>query len=71
MKGNNQNRPVIPTSGKILIGIFMILFYIAVGILFILNIFDTIDHTVSIIVGALLCAYGVFRAYRLYIGTRQ
>lgn len=53
---------------RILFGIFMILFYIGIGIIFILNIFDVINQTVSIIIGALLCAYGVWRGYRLYKG---
>lgn len=71
MKGNMEdyNNNPTPRPLRIWFGIFMILVYLGVGLLFIFNIFDTIDHTVSIIIGALLMLYGVFRGYRLYKGV--
>ena len=49
-------------------GIFMILVYVGVGILFLCNVFDIINYGVSIAIGVLLCLYGIFRGYRLYKG---
>ena len=76
MEGNYNNErprrpethPGAPKGARLAFGILMICVYIGVGLLFIFNIFDTIDKTVSIIVGALLCLYGVWRGYRLYKG---
>lgn len=66
MEGNNSNRPKPARGAIIAYNVFMICFYLAVGIIFILNIFDIIDQTISICVGSLLCAYALFRIYRLY-----
>lgn len=60
---NNQ-----PKGMRLAFGIFMVLVYLAVGILFIVNTFNIDNQTISIIVGALLCVYGVWRGYRLYKG---
>lgn len=68
MKGYDSNRPEAPRGARVAFGIIMILVYIGVGLLFILNFFDTIDKTVSIMIGALLCIYGLWRAVRLYKG---
>lgn len=57
-----------PKGMRLAFGIFMVLFYVAVGIFFIVNILNINNKTLSIIVGAILCAYGVFRGYRLYKG---
>lgn len=66
----NGNNNGVPKTGRLIFGIFMVLFYIGIGLLFILsNQILLIDRTVSIVVGALLMAYGVFRGYRLYIGS--
>lgn len=61
---NNQ-----PKSMRLIFGIFMIIVYVAVGILFITDVFNIGNNAISITVGALLCAYGVFRGYRLYKGS--
>lgn len=68
MKGYDSNRPEAPRGARVAFGIIMILVYIGVGLLFILNFFDTIDKTISIMIGALLCIYGLWRAVRLYKG---
>lgn len=65
--GNNGDGN--PRGTRFVFGIFMILFYIAVGLLFIFNVFDIIDPTISYIVGGILCAYGVWRGIRLFIGS--
>ena len=72
MKGqNNQdNRNQLPKGARIGFGIFMVIVYIGVGLLFFLDVFTIDNNAVSYTIGGLLCAYGVFRAYRLYIGNQ-
>ncbi len=53
---------------RFVFGIIMVLVYVGVGVLFLCNVFDIINYTVSIIIGVLLCLYGIFRGYRLYKG---
>lgn len=66
MKGSENNMPTGPKGMRLWFGVLMVLIYLGVGMLFIFNVFDIIDHTVSIIVGALLMVYGIWRGYRLY-----
>lgn len=77
MEGNNRERKSIrettgtPKSMRLVFGIFMILFYIGVGLLFILwKNFQIIDPAVSYVLGGLLIAYGIWRGYRLYVGIK-
>ena len=58
-----------PRSARMIFGIFMILFYVAVGLLFIFNVFSIDNTAISATVGGILIAYGIFRAYRLYVGS--
>lgn len=69
MEGNYDNRPQAPKGARLAFGIIMIIIYVGVGLLFICNVFDIINYTVSCIIGALLIVYGIFRAYRLYKGV--
>lgn len=69
MEGNNSNRPNTPKGGRLAFGILMILVYVGMGLLFIFNVFDIINPVVSYVVGGLLIAYGIFRGYRLYVGS--
>lgn len=77
MEGNNnypqkpqrENRPMAPKGARIGFGIFMVLIYVGVGLLFIFNVFDIMNRALSAVIGGLLCAYGVWRGYRLYIGS--
>lgn len=72
MANNYDNRPQAPKGARIAFGIFMICFYIAIGLVCILtDVFNMIDHTVSCVVGGILIAYGVWRAYRLYVGVND
>ena len=64
MEGNNT-----PKTMRLIFGIFMILVYLAVGLLFILDVFNIDNDAISITVGAILMAYGVWRGYRLYVGS--
>lgn len=50
-------------------GIFMVLIYIGVGLLFFFDVFSIDSHAISYTVGALLILYGIFRGYRLYKGS--
>lgn len=58
----------MPKGGRLIFGIFMVIVYIAVGMLFILNKFNIDNTTISVTVGCILCVYGVWRGYRLYKG---
>lgn len=69
MKGQGNNYPGAPKAARLWFGIFMILVYLGVGLLFIFKVFDIIDDTVSYIIGGLLIVYGIFRGYRLYVGS--
>lgn len=69
MRGTEDNRPMAPKSARVVFGIIMVLVYLGVGLLFILNVFSIDNQTVSVIIGALLFAYGIWRGYRLYKGV--
>ena len=64
----NDNNNNLPKGGRIIFGIFMILVYLAVGLLFIFDVFNIDNVAVSASVGGVLCAYGVWRGYRLWKG---
>lgn len=65
---DNENRPGTPKGARLAFGILMILVYLGVGLLFIFNVFDIVNTTVSYVIGGILIAYGIFRGYRLYKG---
>lgn len=67
---DDKNNIGTPKAMRAWFGIFMILIYVGIGLLFILasKTFTIFTPAISIIVGALLCAYGIFRGYRLYKG---
>ena len=69
MKTSGNNGPGVPRGARFIFGIFMILFYIGVGLLFIFNVFNIFDRAISATVGGILCLYGVWRGYRLYRGS--
>lgn len=67
---NSENNPNgTPKSARLAFGIFMVIVYLAVGLLFIFDVFNIDNNVVSIVVGSILCVYGVWRGYRLYIGS--
>lgn len=63
---HNNSRENDGRIGRLIFGIFMCFVYAGVGVLFFTGFFSAIDTTVSYIVGALLCLYAIWRAYRLY-----
>lgn len=69
-----NGRPVVPAPKRpvaVAFGIFMVLVYVAVGILFLVNFFkwDESFTWVRYVIGILLIVYGVFRGYRQFIGS--
>lgn len=67
-------RPVVPAPKRPLalaFGIFMVLVYLAVGVLFLVNFFKWDDNFtwVRYVLGILLIVYGVFRGYRQFVGA--
>lgn len=56
-------------KGRLVFGIFMVLVYVVVGLLFILDIFNIDNTAISATVGGILIVYGIWRGYRLYRGT--
>lgn len=64
----NDNMNNLPKGGRLVFGIFMVLVYLAVGLLFIFDVFNIDNVAISASVGGILCAYGVWRGYRLYRG---
>lgn len=64
----NDDMNNIPKGGRLVFGIFMVLVYLAVGLLFIFDVFNIDNVAISASVGGVLCAYGVWRGYRLYRG---
>ena len=67
MENDNMNN--LPKGGRMIFGIFMILVYLAVGLLFIFDVFNIDNIAISASVGGVLCAYGVWRGYRLWRGS--
>lgn len=67
--GNNDITSATPKGFRLGFGIFMVLFYVAIGIVFIMNLFR-ITEGISIAVGCILIVYGIWRGYRLYRGLR-
>lgn len=57
-----------PKGMRLAFGIFMIIVYVGMGVLFLTNVFDIVNYGVSIAIGVLLCIYGIWRGYRLYKG---
>ncbi|MCH5214300.1 MAG: hypothetical protein J1E97_03835 [Muribaculaceae bacterium] len=69
MRPSGNNGTGMPRGARFVFGIFMILFYIGVGLLFIFNVFSIDNTAISATVGGILCAYGVWRGIRLFLGS--
>lgn len=65
----NRNHPGAPKAMRLWFGIFMVLIYIGVGLLFFFDVFSIDSNAISYTVGAMLILYGIFRGYRLYKGS--
>lgn len=64
---------MIPKGALLVMGIFMILVYIGMGVLFFIDLFGWGQMaqpwpTLNYICGVILVLYGIFRAYRLVKG---
>lgn len=70
MKASRDNDSGIPGGARLIFGIFMVLFYIAVGLLFIFNVFSIYSTGLSCTIGGILCAYGIWRGIRMYLRGR-
>lgn len=65
----DDNGSQAPKGARLVFGILMIFVYMGVGLLFIFNMIPIIDAGVlNYIIGGLLCAYGIWRAIRLFKG---
>lgn len=71
MKNLDDPQTGQPKGFRIGFNIFMMLVYIAVGVLFFTGYFDSINKVVSYCVGGLLIAYGIWRGVRLYIVNKD
>lgn len=60
-----------PKGFRIGFNIFMMIVYIAVGILFFTGFFNIDNTAISYTVGGLLIAYGIWRGVRLYIVNKD
>lgn len=68
MSAYRDNNNDTPKGGRLIFGIFMILVYLCVGLLFIFDVFSIDNTAISATVGGILIAYGFWRGYRLYRG---
>lgn len=69
-----QYRSVVPAPKRpvaIAFSIFMIIVYVGVGVLLIINFFNWSESFAWVrwVLGILLIIYGIFRAYRQYVGA--
>lgn len=63
----DDQRNNTPKGMRLAFGIFMVIIYVGIGLLFILGVLPFFNnYALACVLGGLLCAYGVFRAVRLY-----
>lgn len=62
----SNNIPNIPKGARLGFAIFMVLFYVAFGILCIMDVFNFYTPGITITLGIILIIYGIWRGYRLY-----
>lgn len=68
MNGNNNGDSQMPKGGRLAFGILMVCVYLGVGLMFIFNVLNMTNTTVSTITGTLLIVYGIWRGIRLFKG---
>lgn len=68
MASYENNDPQGSKGMRLVFGILMVCVYVCVGLLFIFDVFNIDNQVVNYVVGGILCAYGVWRAIRLYKG---
>lgn len=70
MRGYNNDENPTPKGMRLWFTIFMILIYVGMGLLFIFDFFIIGKPAVNYTVGGLLILYGIYRGYRLYVGSK-
>lgn len=73
METNEKRKSPIPQTMRLIMGIFMIIVYIGMGVLFFCDVFDWnaqggVWPVLNYVCGSVLILYGIFRGYRLYKG---
>ncbi len=71
MKNIDDPQTGQPKGFRIGFNIFMMIVYIAVGILFFTGFFNIDNKVISYCVGGLLIAYGIWRGVRMYIVNKD
>ncbi len=71
MKNLDDPQTGQPKGFRIGFNIFMMIVYIAVGILFFTGFFNIDNKAISYCVGGLLVAYGIWRGVRMYIVNKD
>lgn len=67
----DNNKPSVPSTMRVVFGIFMIIVYVGMGVLLLINFFDWgpgILQWLRWIGGILFVVYGIWRAYRQFKG---
>ena len=67
---NGSSMPGVSKGLRIGFGIFMVIFYVAIGVLFMLDIFKINKPGICLALGIVLVIYGIWRGIRLYKGWR-
>lgn len=73
METDEKQRSMIPRGALIAMGIFMIIVYIGMGVLFFIDLFGWAQMAspwpvLNYVCGAILVLYGIYRGYRLIKG---
>lgn len=73
MAREDENRSAVPSTLRVIFGIFMIVIYVGVGVLLLINFFNWVDvgawQVLRWVAGILLILYGIWRAYRQFRGV--
>lgn len=72
MAREDENKQVVPTALRTLFGIIMIIIYVGMGVLLLINYFGWgpgVWQVVRWVGGVLLIIYGIWRAYRQFMGV--
>ncbi|MBD5180450.1 MAG: hypothetical protein HDT01_04040 [Bacteroidales bacterium] len=73
METNETRKSKMPKGALLILGIFMVLVYVGMGVLFFCDFFGWGEMaqpwpTLNYIAGVLLVIYGIYRGWRLYKG---
>lgn len=70
MERENNNRPGVPKTMRTVFGIFMILFYLTIGVLILVGVLDFYGdwEWLRWTAGIILVVYGLWRGYRQFTG---